>query len=478
MSPDLVLNDRYRLVQPVATGGMGEVWTARDERTGRDVAVKLLREDLPADVAARERFTAEARYAAALRHEGIARVYDHGAHRGRAYLVMELVPGEPLSAVLARVGRLTAWRTLDLVAQTARALAAAHRAGIVHRDVKPGNLLVTADGTVKITDFGIARGPEPAGVTAAGRVMGSVRYLSPEQATGQELTPAVDLYALGVVAFECLAGRVPFDGDTTVDIALKHVREAPPRLPDDVPADVRALVFALLAKEPAERFGGDADRVAERAAALRDALPPPAPPAAASGTAPETPPDISGNPDDPSPLPRGSPEFARGSPRFPRGSPGRPGDPQRAPGTPTESPEFDDSITPGNLRVGDMPGQGRTAPAHRTQAGAPTREPGRPGGLDPRGSVLAGPGSRGLRPQGLASARPVRDDREPRPGPRATTPYRSASPSEKSTTDPTGAAPGPPKPAPAPTGRTTTPSTPSPDPSHVHRGGLGSEDKV
>ncbi|GLZ12608.1 putative serine/threonine-protein kinase PknA [Actinomadura sp. NBRC 104425] len=429
MSRDLVLNDRYRLVQPVATGGMGEVWTARDERTGRDVAVKLLREDVPPDVAAPERFAAEARCAEVLRHEGIARVYDHGTHSGRAYLVMELVPGEPLSAVLARVGRLTAWRTLDLVAQTARALAAAHRAGIVHRDVKPGNLLVTADGTVKITDFGIARGPESAGVTAAGRVMGSVRYLSPEQATGQELTPAVDLYALGVVAFECLAGRVPFDGDTTVDTALKHVREAPPRLPDDVPADVQALVFTLLAKEPAERFGGDAGRVAERAAALRDALPPPVPPGAAPVTAPEPRPGISDNQHDSPRRPRGSPEFVRGSPRFPRGSPGRPGDPQRAPGTPTESPELDDSFTPGNLRVGDMPEQGRTAPAHRSRAGAPIREPGRPGGLDLRGSAPAGPGARGLRPVGLASARPVRDDREPRPGPRATTPYRSASPS-------------------------------------------------
>ncbi|GLW64700.1 hypothetical protein Arub01_29440 [Actinomadura rubrobrunea] len=578
MNSALVLNDRYRLVEPVATGGMGEVWAARDEVAGRPVAVKLLRDDLPEDVAARERMAAEAEYASRLRHEGIARVYDHGTHRGRTYLVMELVRGEPLAAVLARVGRLTAWRTLDLVAQAARALAAAHRAGIVHRDVKPGNLLVTADGTVKITDFGIARGPQPACLTAAGRVMGSAHYLSPEQATGQELTPAVDLYALGVVAYQCLAGRVPFDGDTTVDIALKHVREVPPPLPDDVPADVRALVAALLSKNPAERFGGDADRAAERAAALRDTSPSPdAPSGSATSDASGVPTGVSretsalrhdsaasprpsegrsgasrsardgaagpqafdngsrdavrGRPSTGAPgaaeaarsasggsrstsrstrisgdalggsraggawvrpqsaqisrgdmprLPRGSPKAVRGSPQSLRGSSGSPGEPRRASGAPSGSPEFDHSMTPGTLRLGNRTGQGRTAPAHRTRAGAPIRGPSGPGGPVPEGSVAAGSGSHGARPEGLVSVRPIRDDREPHPRLRAgsTTPYRSASPSQKPTTDPTGAAPGPPNPAPVPTGRTTTPSTPSPDPSQALRGGLGSEDKV
>ncbi|MBX6765665.1 MAG: serine/threonine protein kinase [Actinomadura rubrobrunea] len=562
MNSALVLNDRYRLVEPVATGGMGEVWAARDEAAGRLVAVKLLRDDLPEDVAARERMAAEAEYASRLRHEGIARVYDHGTHRGRAYLVMELVRGEPLAAVLARVGRLTAWRTLDLVAQAARALAAAHRAGIVHRDVKPDNLLVTADGTVKITDFGIARGPKPACVTAAGRVMGSAHYLSPEQATGQELTPAVDLYALGVVAYECLAGRVPFDGDTTVDMALKHVREVPPPLPDDVPADVRALVSALLSKDPAERFGGDAHRVAERAAALRDTLPAPDAPSgsatarsdapgvrtgvsretsalrqdpaassdasrsaasgaqdaaagtqafdngsystrdggrngscgavparsstgahgaaeaarSASGGSRSTsrstrisgdalggsrtggawvrPQRVQSSRGDAPRLPRGSPKAVRGSPQSLRGSSGNPGEPRRASGAPNGSPEFDHSMTPGTLRLGNRTGQGRTAPAHRTRAGAPIRGPSGPGGPVPEGSVLAGSGSHGARPEGLVSVRPIRDDREPHPRlrPGSTTPYRSASPSEKPTTDPTGAATSPPNPAPVPTG--------------------------
>ncbi|XVQ11158.1 protein kinase domain-containing protein [Spirillospora sp. CA-255316] len=276
MSRDLVLNDRYRLVERLATGGMGEVWRAADQALAREVAVKLLRPELMSDVSACERFRAEGRFAASLRHGGIAQVYDVGTVRdeeigaGRAYLVMELVRGEPLAEIIARAGALPAEAVLDVVAQAGRALAAAHAAGIVHRDIKPANLMVTVDGTVKVTDFGIARQLAAASQTQTGMVMGTAYYISPEQASGQGVTPSADLYSLGVVAFECLAGRVPFDAPTPVEVALQHVRDVPPPLPEGVPARVRELVGELLAKHPSER-PADADEVADRALVIRDA---------------------------------------------------------------------------------------------------------------------------------------------------------------------------------------------------------------
>ncbi|SEG75730.1 serine/threonine protein kinase [Thermomonospora echinospora] len=270
-SADLVLDSRYRLLRRLATGGMGEVWEGSDELLNRPVAVKLLRQEHVGDEHARARFRAEARYAAALQHGGIAQVYDYGEHDDRAYLVMELVPGESLSRILARTGGLTPEATLDVVAQAARALQVAHTAGIIHRDVKPGNLMVTAEGTVKITDFGIARGLNVSTLTQTGMVMGTAHYVSPEQASGQPITFATDLYSLGVVAFECLTGRPPFDAEQPVAIALKHVREAPPELSAEVPDAVRALVRALLAKDPQER-PGDAQAVADEAYMIHDAL--------------------------------------------------------------------------------------------------------------------------------------------------------------------------------------------------------------
>jgi serine/threonine-protein kinase len=308
---DLVLNDRYRLVERLATGGMGEVWRAADQALAREVAVKLLRHELMSDASACERFRAEGRFAASLRHGGIAQVYDVGTVRdeeigaGRAYLVMELVRGEPLAEIVARAGALPAEAVLDVVVQAGRALAAAHAAGIVHRDIKPANLMVTVDGTVKITDFGIARQLSAASQTQTGMVMGTAYYISPEQASGQGVTPSADLYSLGVVAFECLAGRVPFDAATPVEVALQHVRDAPPPLPEEVPARVRELVGELLAKHPAER-PADADEVADRALVIRDAagLPP-------SGLSRWTRPPASSEPSHNTPLrsepPRGTP---------------------------------------------------------------------------------------------------------------------------------------------------------------------------
>jgi serine/threonine protein kinase len=278
MDPTLVLGDRYRLDKRLAVGGMGEVWRATDELLGRPVAVKLLKEQYVSDDSFRDRFRAEARFAASLQHSGIAQVYDYGEQGELAYLVMELVLGETLSRIMTVKGRLSAETTLDIVGQAARALQVAHDTGIIHRDIKPANLMVTADGTVKITDFGIARGGS-ATVTQTGQVMGTAQYISPEQATGARITPASDLYSLGVVAYECLAGRPPFAADTPLALALMHVREDAPPLPDDVPPAVRGLVSSLVAKDPADR-PADAQEVADRAHLIRrsqglddDALP-------------------------------------------------------------------------------------------------------------------------------------------------------------------------------------------------------------
>jgi len=211
-----------------------------------------------------------------LSHPGIARVYDYGesSEFGGAYLVMELVNGEPLSAILARAGRLSADPTLDIIGQAARALDAAHQAGIVHRDIKPGNLLVAAGGMIKITDFGIATAvaaAQAAHLTETGMVMGTAMCVSPEQATGAQVTEASDIYSLGVVAYECLAGHPPFTASEPLAIAFAHKHEPVPALPQDVPQPVSDLVYHMLAKTPAER-PASIQVVADRADMLRDAL--------------------------------------------------------------------------------------------------------------------------------------------------------------------------------------------------------------
>jgi len=249
-----VLGNRYQLTVPIASGGMGEVWEARDELLGRTVAVKVLRSELATDQGFLARFRTEARNSARLAHPSIAATYDYGESDGSAWLVMELVPGEPLSDLLATQHSVEPRRAMQIIASAASGLAAAHEAGIVHRDVKPGNLLVTPTGGVKVTDFGIARAAAEAPLTATGQVMGTAAYLSPEQATGRrDLTPAVDVYALGVVAHEMLAGQRPFTGESQVAIALAQVNDPPPPLPASVPRGARALVDACLAKDPHAR---------------------------------------------------------------------------------------------------------------------------------------------------------------------------------------------------------------------------------
>ena len=283
---DHLLGGRYRLSGRIAVGGMGEVWRGTDELLDRPVAVKLLSAAHASDDSFRARFRAEARYAASLSHPHIAQVFDYGEMSddeevppdlpsGGAYLVMELVQGEPLSALIAQQERLPVADSLRIVSQAADALSAAHEAGIVHRDIKPGNLLVTADGTTKITDFGIARAmwaAQASHLTQTGMVMGTASYVSPEQATGGTITSASDIYSLGVVAYECLTGTPPFTAETPVAIAVAHMHRPVPPLPDDVPAPVAELILTMLAKPPEER-PQSARWVADRARQLRSALP-------------------------------------------------------------------------------------------------------------------------------------------------------------------------------------------------------------
>ncbi|MDG4794793.1 serine/threonine-protein kinase [Micromonospora sp. WMMD1082] len=254
LSPGVQLGNRYRLDERIASGGMGDVWRGTDQVLGRTVAVKSLLPALLDEPGFAERFRGEARTMATINHPGVVDVYDFGNDQQIAFLVMEYVEGDPLSATLSRVGRLTPARTMALVAQAADALHAAHVKGIVHRDVKPGNLLVRPNGTLVLTDFGIARSELVGQLTAAGSVLGTASYISPEQATGQVATPASDVYALGVVAYQCLAGRRPFEGDNPLDIAMRHVRENPRPLPSDIPPQVRALVERALAKDPKDRW--------------------------------------------------------------------------------------------------------------------------------------------------------------------------------------------------------------------------------
>jgi eukaryotic-like serine/threonine-protein kinase len=271
------LAGRYRLCRWLAAGGMGQVWQAFDEVLGRLVAVKLLRDEYAQDPSFVRRLRAEARYGAAVTHPGVASVFDYGevtTTDGTAptpFLVMELVEGEPLSALLARNGRLGLDRSLEIVGQAAVAVGAAHRAGLVHRDIKPANLLLGPDGTVKVTDFGVAQALGQGQGDQRELLVGTAGYLSPEQATGRPATAASDLYAVGVVAYECLAGRRPFTGEHPIAVALAHLLQPPPPLPEDVPEQVRALVAQAMAKQPTRR-PPDASVFGYQLLSLREAL--------------------------------------------------------------------------------------------------------------------------------------------------------------------------------------------------------------
>ena len=263
-----IYGDRYRLVDRIAIGGMGEVWRAHDEVILRDVAIKILKPEFMGDPGFLERFRVEARHAARVDHEGIADVYDYGEGSGSAYLVMELVSGDSLARIIEKRIRLTSVEVLSIVEQTAKALHAAHEDGLVHRDVKPGNLLITPSGKVKITDFGIARVADQVALTATGQVMGTVQYLAPEQATGKPATPSTDIYSLGIVAYEALTGKRPFTGESQMVIAMAQINDKPPAMDDDIDKRVQDLVLSCLAKKPNQRPGSALD-LSNRAKALR-----------------------------------------------------------------------------------------------------------------------------------------------------------------------------------------------------------------
>jgi serine/threonine-protein kinase len=259
------------LAEPIAAGGVGQVWRASDLLLDREVAVKLLRPEYADHPDTLERFRAEAKHAGSLTHPCVARVYDYG-NAGPAsppYLVMEYVNGPSLADMLA-VDPVHPVLALDVAAQAAAGLDAAHRIGLVHRDVKPGNILIGADGLVKITDFGIAHAAGSAPITGPGLVMGTTQYMAPERIAGGQATPASDLYALGILIYECLTGLPPYDGGTA-EVMAGHLYLPMPALPAGVSPELGELITRLTAKDPAARLS-DASEVAAIATRLRDAL--------------------------------------------------------------------------------------------------------------------------------------------------------------------------------------------------------------
>jgi serine/threonine-protein kinase len=290
--PGAVLAKRYRLDERVGGGGMGEVWRGTDTELERTVAVKIVRSELLDEPGFRERFRVEARTMAKIKHPGVVAVHDYYSDDAGAFLVMEFIEGEALSTVLRRLGRLDAARAMTLVADAADALHAAHERGVVHRDIKPANLIVSAGGKLVLTDFGIARSAANTTLTATGALIGTASYLAPEQVLGKPATAQSDVYALGVVAYECLAGRRPFDGENPFDVALRRLREPPPTIAVQLPPAVLLVVERALAAEPAQRWRS----AAELAGAARQAAvgavagagayqAPPAPPAPRSPAA-------------------------------------------------------------------------------------------------------------------------------------------------------------------------------------------------
>jgi len=270
LGPGIVIDGRYRLEHRLGSGGMADVWRARDTELGRDVALKLLHENFARDTEFVERFRREASAAAGLQHPNVVSVYDRGAHEDSHYISMELVEGSSLRDLIDQ--GLEIDEAVEVTRQMLAAAEFAHEHGIVHRDLKPMNVLIDRDGRVRVTDFGIARagGSE---ITRTGSVMGTAQYLSPEQAQGMEVTATADIYSIGVILFEMLCGRVPFDGESAVAIAMKQVGEEPPRpssINPKVSPALDAVVLKALAKDPAARYGSAAEMAAALDAAMAD----------------------------------------------------------------------------------------------------------------------------------------------------------------------------------------------------------------
>lgn len=272
-----LLADRYQVQELLGRGAMGEVWRALDQVLGRPVAVKLLRAEEPADA---ERFRMEAQIAARLNHPNVVGMYDFGAHHEQLYLVMEFVDGWSLAQERSLRGALAPAEAAAITAQAAAGLSAAHQQGVIHRDVKPANVMLTADRTVKIADFGIARFAEDAAstLTATGKILGTADYLAPERALGRSAQPASDVYSLGCVLYELLTGQPPFSGATSLAVVQQHVGATPPppdRLRPEIPQPLSDHVLRLLAKDPAHRPTAEqaADWLAEQHGTPRPAEP-------------------------------------------------------------------------------------------------------------------------------------------------------------------------------------------------------------
>ncbi len=274
----VVLNGRYELQRRVGRGGMAEVFLARDRLLDRPVAIKILFPEFATDPSFVARFRREAQSAANLNHPNIVGVYDWGKERGTYYIVMEYVDGRTVSEIIRSDGPIEAERAAGIAADVAAALGFAHRKGVVHRDVKPGNVLITGSGEVKVADFGIARAMTSSSeenLTQTGSVMGTATYFSPEQAQGKPVDPRSDLYSLGVVLYEMSSGKPPFSADSPVAIAYKHVQEPLPPLHEKVPGVPRgyeAITNKALAKDPAQRYQ-DAEELRADLLRFRDGRP-------------------------------------------------------------------------------------------------------------------------------------------------------------------------------------------------------------
>jgi eukaryotic-like serine/threonine-protein kinase len=274
----LTIADRFRLKRLIGVGGTGWVWEAKDLQTKELVALKILRDDVAEDLITQARFRREADTVASFDHPGIARFVDYGHFadnvlipgRTITYLATEFVRGEALDAVIDRSGKLPLGRALEILEATSRALGHAHTAGVIHRDIKPGNILVTKDGTAKLTDFGIARIVGEAALTNAGIVMGTALYLSPEQARGDAATAASDVYSLAVVGYEMVTGRRLFTGKGPIAVATSHIEHEPDPLPDEAGQRVQALFAKALHKDPLQRPQNGTE-FADEIAAMRGA---------------------------------------------------------------------------------------------------------------------------------------------------------------------------------------------------------------
>ena len=287
-----LFDGRYEILRPLGDGGMAEVYLARDEVLGRDVALKVLKEWLAEDEEFVERFRREAKNAATLNHPNVVQIYDQRrSEEGRYYIVMEHVPGGTLKERIVGEGPLEVAEAVRLVSQVAEALRTAHEAGVIHRDIKPQNVLLTDSGDAKVADFGIAHAAQATTISEPGTILGTAKYMSPEQATGMAVTPRSDLYSLGVVLYEMLTGKLPFEAGDAADVHARHSTLPPPRPGDTnpgVPEALDALVARLLAKNPEDRFRSAADLV-EELRRVRDHLGNRVRPAAPTGAAPKAP---------------------------------------------------------------------------------------------------------------------------------------------------------------------------------------------